>query len=209
MMLPSAEVRWLIRGEPGKPALDWFGAGEANREDQRTDEYVLFESCHTVGVKERKGKLEIKALVRAPHPVAFALDMARLLDHWLKWSFKLPPSEEFAKELDEVDRLSILKQRWLRKFETVGNGFREVPLTAFPDEGCNAELTKLEVLDIGAAPSIWWTLGFEAFGTRSLLEGYLGKSLEHVVGRRTLAVPLNKTASKSYPVWIDSLRGGM
>ena len=64
-------------------------------ERERNDDYLLLPGCDTVGVKQRQGKLEVKALVAGPSPFSLGAVVGRL-DQWVKWSFE--PSKEMFQD---------------------------------------------------------------------------------------------------------------
>ena len=108
------------------------------------------------------------------------------------------------------DEVAITKTRWLRKFDTGKYVRAEIPLDAngkptkahlLPVQGCNVELTDVQVLRQTGA---WWTLGFEAFG-----------DLDSVSANLTLTVLPEKPALVrivpsgeflSYPAWFQALK---
>ena len=83
-------------------------------EQDRTDEYLLMPDCDTVSVKQRQGRLEVKALVAGPRPFSQGRVVGRV-DQWVKWSFD--PSEAIATQFKiELDQSGpwrrVLKKRY-------------------------------------------------------------------------------------------------
>ncbi len=75
----------------------------------------------------------------------------------------------------------------------------ENPSTGYslPVQGCNAELTEVQIL---SRPGVWWTLGFEAFGNLETVP----KSLTRVLQPEKLALTniVASGAFLSYPAWL-------
>ena len=105
----SAEIRWFLQGQSQRDQLlNWFmlpgkdvkdvvvetkdyvrqpdAAPFVKLELPRPDEYLLLPECDTVSVKQRQGKLEVKALVAGPRPFSQGAVVGRV-DQWVKWSF--------------------------------------------------------------------------------------------------------------------------
>lgn len=206
MMLHSAEIRWFFPQALPAAVLGWFSTGrDPAAEGVREDDYLLFPDCDTVGVKLRQGKLEIKALLSAPRPLTLRVgqNLNGRMDQWIKWSFE----DQGLKALDPALRqsgrwLRVRKERRLRKFSATGS-LAEVPVdqTPLPSSGCNVELVRLE---IPAHPPVWFSLGFEAFGSAAGNVETLDETLHHFF---TLYGPppdrpLTGRESLSYPAWL-------
>ena len=118
----SAEIRWFLPAQDrNDQLLDWFRLPDqeivveteayvpllgvahfVKQERERVDEYLLIPDCATVGVKQRQGRLEVKALVAGPHPFSQG-EVSGRVDQWVKWSFN--PSDEIANLLEgELNR---------------------------------------------------------------------------------------------------------
>ncbi|MFI5324398.1 MAG: hypothetical protein ACHQ6U_12935, partial [Thermodesulfobacteriota bacterium] len=69
----------------------------------------------------------------------------------------------------------------------------------WPARGCNVELTEVS-LENG---DIWWTFGFEAFGTISTVEKDLRAVADLLSSRRPPVMPEGLRAS--YPAWLKTL----
>ncbi|MFZ2488659.1 MAG: hypothetical protein WAZ19_11100 [Anaerolineae bacterium] len=221
----SAELRWFLpdNGQIGA-LLHWLKLdntlpvlveGEydpkavagpfVKQERLRTDEYLLLPAKDTVGVKQRQGRLEVKALMQPPQPFAHA-DIAGLCDAWVKWSFNptKPTAQTLAGELDAAGPwAAVEKVRYLLKL-SLDSG---QPVLVTPDErpavGCNVELTTL-TLNFTTQP--WLTFGFEAFGAPDQVMGYLQAAVQHFCGMaRRSPLVLDATTSGSYPVWLAGL----
>ena len=134
----SAEVRWFLPGlDQRDEVLKWFHLQDqlalnvekeydpkaatgpfVKLELERTDEYLLLPDSDTVSVKQRQGKLEVKALVTGPRPFACGGMIGRT-EQWVKWSFE-PSDKQRSKDLEiELDLTGpwrkVVKKRYLQK----------------------------------------------------------------------------------------------
>jgi len=165
-MFPSAEVRWFWNSICPQHVHDWFfkkrlppGGGYP-----RTDIYLSQPNTAEISIKERgdASGLQVKGLVATRHSSALA-SVANHVEIWCKWSCTIPG-------LKLSDEVAIRKTRWLRQFDTSKPVATEIPLESnekpkpgysLPVEGCNVELTEVQ---IPSRSDVRWTLGFEAFG---------------------------------------------
>lgn len=221
----SAELRWFLpEQDPWDPLLQWFRLQDrlplreeglydpktaaepfVKLERKRTDEYLLLPDCDTVGVKQRQGKLEVKALVAGPRPFSLGGVVGRV-DQWVKWSFD--PSEAIAIQFEiELDQSGpwrrVVKKRYTQKISLDSVRPIAVPPDQYPEAGYNIELT---VIDVQAALRTWLTFGFEAFGPSGRVMSLLDEAVAHffaVYGPPPIA--LNGSDSLSYPAWLVKL----
>lgn len=209
-MLHSAEIRWFVPGTPAKKVLTWFEAGEAlEPEGKRIDNYLMFADCDTVGVKLRnQKKFEIKSRVSDSRPLALVgLGINGRTDQWVRWSFDSEGLTALEGELKQSGRwVQVIKDRYLRKFSADSGNVVEVPpkQEPFPDSGCNVELTLIEVQ---ADPKLWFSLGFEAFGSSGSVAKILNDTLESFFKAHG-SMPehnLSGRESMSYPTWLATL----
>lgn len=221
----SAEVRWFLPGtEKWDDLLDWFtrhgqlplihdnstipqpeAAPFVRQEQPRSDDYLLLPDCATVGVKQRQGRLEVKALVAGPRPFAQA-GVVGHTDQWVKWS--LQPSAAIALEL-EADLCQagswrqVEKQRYTQKYAAGVGGVTAVSPDTWPAAGCNVEITRLSV---AAHPPDWLTVGFEAFGPPNQIADLLAAAvIAFMAGYGLPPLPLAEENSCSYPAWLRLL----
>jgi hypothetical protein len=108
-------------------------------------------------------------------------------------------------ELNAPSTVATEKRRWLRKFDTTVPLPQEIPLNAeetpidqrpLPTLGCNVELTQVTLPN----GDIWWTFGFEAFGTIQTVENDLRAAATVLVARRPPGLEQGLLAS--YPTWL-------
>ena len=222
----SAELRWFLPEQGQRDhLLRWFRLRDqlplndeegqydqkiaaepfVKLERERTDEYLLLPDCDTVGVKQRQGKLEVKALVAGPRPFSLGGVVGRM-DQWVKWSFD--PSEPIADQLEiELDQSGpwrkVVKNRWLQKY-SFDSGLVAVSPDRRPDTGCNIELT---VINVKATVGAWLSFGFEAFGPSGRVTALLDEAVQHYFTTHGPApVRLDGRDSLSYPSWLALLR---
>jgi hypothetical protein len=224
---PSAEICWFFPGRSQWDAmLRWFARnGELalhaetvtyvhqpdavpfiKQERPRIDEYLLLPNCETVGVKQRQGRLEVKALVAGPRP--FTQDgVTGRVDEWVKWSLK--PSSSIASALETELHQSgvwcmVEKRRYTQKYAVSADRVVAVSPDAWPDAGCNIELT---LLDVEQEKESWMTFGFEAFGTSDQVAGLLVEAVACFFAAHGLPpLELAEHNSFSYPVRLVRLR---
>jgi hypothetical protein len=205
-MKPSVEVRWFFHQHLPEEVKDWFcGSKLCKEEARRTDHYLIFPGSSSVGVKVRDGrKFQVKARVTAPEP--FSLPGGTIvgrLDSWVKWSYG---DTEMSKRLADLrlgDPLwvSVIKERWLRKFQLDDRQLTEVDAENHYDRGCTIELTRVTVKD-----SHWWTLAFESFGPTPLADD-LARTAAHFLKLLPHGLALTERDSMAYPEWLDRNAG--
>jgi hypothetical protein len=221
----SAELRWFLPEQsPWDRILHWFtlqGCLPINVEGQydprtvtrpfvklerdRIDEYLLLPQCDTVGVKQRQGKLEVKALIAGPRPFSLGGVVGRV-DQWVKWSFD--PSEAMATQLEiELDQSGpwrrVVKKRYTQKISLDSVRLIAVPPDQYPEASCNIELT---VIDVQATFRTWLTFGFEAFGPSARVMALLDEAVAHFFAvHGPPPVSLDGGDSLSYPAWLAKL----
>jgi hypothetical protein len=204
-MLLSAEARWFWPSVPPHGLEDWFckahdGYCRAGGAEPRIDEYLRDATQVELGLKRRGGNpgVEVKGLVAITWGGLAVSPFEGPIELWVKWT-----SEPL--ELKPDSTVATKKVRWLRKFDTTAPCPHEIPLDSkeqrldkkpLPALGCNVELTQVS-LPSGA---IWWTLGFEAFGTIRTVENDLRAVASVLAARRPPRLEGGLMAS--YPAWL-------
>lgn len=209
-MLHSAEIRWFFEGSlPEKEHLIWFFSGQADEltsgqeEERRTDRYLVFPGCESVGVKERQRKFEIKTMRGSAETASYPGGISGRLETWVKWSYGGPAALAWVAALrsETSGWIEIAKNRWTRKYSLDSESLEEVHAKdAKPAEGCNIELTGVE-----AAGSHWWTFGLEAFGDQQNVRSNLAAVANHFLTANRPPFKLGTVGSVSYPVWMSGL----
>ena len=202
----SAELRWFFSGSFPSGVKEWFcGSKLCKEEKSRTDHYLVFPGSNSVGLKVRDGrKLQVKARVREPEP--FSLPggaVSGRLDAWVKWSHDDGDVADRLAGLRFGDPLwvSVIKERWLRKFQLDDGQLNEVDADTRHDRGCTIELTRITFKD-----SPWWSIAFESFGP-TLLPDDVARTAAHFLKLLPRGLILTERDSMSYPEWLNRLAG--
>jgi hypothetical protein len=205
-MKPSVELRWFFSGPVPSIVKDWFcGSRLCKEESIRTDHYLVFPGSNSVGLKVRDGKkLQVKARVREPEP--FSLPggvIVGRLDAWVKWSHEDTEMADRLAGLRFGDPLwvSVIKERWLRKFQLDDRQLTEVDADSEPDRGCKIELTR-----VTPPNALWWSLAFESFGPTPL-PGDVARTAAHFLKLIPDGLVLTERDSTAYPEWLNHLAG--
>ncbi len=206
-MKHTAEVRWFYRQPTPPEVKDWFcGSRLCKEEPERTDHYLVLTGSSEVGVKVRDGQeFEIKARTTAPEPLLLTTGSSvGRQDAWIKWSLD---DCEAAARLAAIGSKSsewtpVVKQRWLREFQIDPAGqVEEIDTDAEVEHGCRIELS-----EVAARGSDWWTLAFESFGATNRTE-ILEQVARHFLKVLPPGLVLRERASMAYPEWLNSLAG--
>lgn len=205
-MQVSAEIRWFWRSNPPPGLQDWFCLADAHGcpaggGGARLDEYLRDVGQIELGLKRRGGKkgVEVKGLIANAWGELMTSPFSGPIELWTKWT-------SASLELNSNSIIAVEKQRWLRKFDTTEPPPQEIPLNdrempqdgrTLPARGCNVELTQVTLPDGG----VWWTLGFEAFGTIWTVGNDLQAVATILASRRPPALKAGLPAS--YPAWLN------
>ncbi|HEX9005077.1 MAG TPA: hypothetical protein VGB07_34525 [Blastocatellia bacterium] len=204
-MQHSAEIRWFVAGALTPEVHDWFCQGQTLEPEERTDRYLVFPGCESVGVKIRDGgatgkdPFEIKALKGASETIQLPNSVSGRTDCWVKWSNSHPANQAWLEALraEPAGWLAVAKKRWVRKFALNQNVIEEVPNQQRPAEGCNVELTALE-----ADGQAWWSFAFEAFGEPDGVRGNLRSIAIRFLSSQAPLTRFTVANSGSYAVWL-------
>jgi hypothetical protein len=196
LILPSAEVRWFVRGPVDPLVAAWFESSDPppQQESPRVDHY-LDRVDESLGIKLREGKIEVKRREAIIGDLAVGGRVLGVVERWRKWSFTLDD-----RDVPRDSWIVVEKRRRLRKYAIRDGRAVAVPAGDRPAQGCNVELTELRVAD-----DSWWTLGLEAYGDESTLEDQLWLAARAVFGDD--APPLTIDDSYAYPAWLRRLAG--
>ena len=161
----TAEVRWFLKGEY-QPIEKWFLQNGKTFKNEWTevDCYLSLEGSQSLSLKIRDRNVEMK---QRTHYETFQFGNAHqgYLEHWIKWEKPLHDKSDAAQIFQ--DRLLEVKKERLLLFFPVQNNSVKFSETK-PDEGCQAELSKVKILN-----KTFTTFAFEAFGSAQNLKRYL------------------------------------
>jgi hypothetical protein len=203
-MKASVEVRWFHAGSVSADVWSWFagGAYPPLRQAPRIDRYLRLAKGKRLGIKLREGLLEVKQRTRTYGRVEFHPHAVGRVEAWRKWSFPLAGGGQTLDSLgiQTPAWIAVSKQRDLRIYR-VGPGDR---VSALPSGNWSMQGCALELCAVQAGGSLWWTLGFEAFGPKATLESNLRLVAVHVLGGRWVP-KLAEDDSFGYPAWLAML----
>lgn len=214
-MQVSAEARlWWQRGRQsdveawfdGMSAIAPGGAGSicnaTSDGDPRVDVYLYEPEQTELGVKHRAvggadERLEVKSLISVRPSVPYLGSVSL----WVKLTSK-------GLKFNRSESVATRKERRLRKYGWSGEVLSEIALgpderpiaSSLPDQGCNVEFTRVAS---DMSDEVWWTLGYEAFGTLGAVETILRTCIALTVNN-----PIPRCAeatSASYPEWLSRL----
>lgn len=198
----SAELRWFWSGEPAKEFDRWFvEAGQswpaAKPPKTRLDDYLVDPRQSALSIKKRSNApiVEIKGLITARKQTLSFAHCTASIELWAKWPIS-------ALDLSSGRVVTIEKQRRMRSFRARSAGVCEMPPTS-EEPGtdtvsvCNVELTRIS----GPDRSLWWTLGFEAFGPLEEIEDLLAATLAEMNSRTP--PPPTRGQALSYAAWLS------
>lgn len=205
-MTPSAEIRWFFRGTFPTDVKDWFcGSRLCKEEKSRTDHFLVFPGGTHTTVSLRESGLEIKARQGSPEPFVLPGGAAvGRLDTWAGWTHADRATVDHFSQLrfTETGWLSVIGERWLRRFRIDAQGLDEVDPDSRPERGALADLAQLAV-----DRKRWWTLGFESFGPTQRSDDAVAAATHFLrVLPRSLA--LGDHVALSCPEWLALVARG-
>jgi hypothetical protein len=121
----------------------------------------------------------------------------------VKWSHEDTEMADRLAGLRFSDPLwvSVIKERWLRKFQLDDQLLAEVDAESEPDRGCKIELARVTPPD-----SQWWSLAFESFGPTPL-PADVARTAAHFLRLLPHGLALTERDSMAYPEWLNRLAG--
>src|ERR1700751_4766632 len=191
-MLVSSEIRWFWQSSPPPGLEHWFRESDAHSfsagggAEVLIDRYLREAGLTELGIKLRGGNnegIEIKGLISNSIGVLSLDPFCGPIELWVKWTAK-------SLGLDSRPTIVTEKLRWSRKFDTTGPSISEIQLDskeqavngqALPERGCNVELTQVTLPE---KDELWWTFGFESFGTIRTVEEDLRAAASELLTRR-------------------------
>lgn len=165
-------MRWFTEGSLPAGIVDWFEGHEPDPEIQprRVDYYFRVVGVDSIGIKLREGKIELKQRQRQLGVIRLHERVHGILEEWSKWSFGLAESAigTLVVDLPSSGWIRAEKERAVRRYGLSDSGIHAASRGYYPVPGCAWELTEVDI-----AGSSWWSLGFEAFGSKDGLQDLL------------------------------------
>lgn len=202
-MRASLEMRWFCSGTVPKSIGQWFGSdslgGYLSPPEEREDVYLLVPNCDYLGVKLRGKTLEVKWRQAELGTMHFGNRWEGKAEKWLKWVCADTMAPVSADIIATGQWVGVKKKRSLRLYQVSAPGvLMSVPVEAPIPQGCTVEVTQLNIKG-----SAWWTLGFEAFGSESLLTENL-QTVATWASKSYQGQKLKVDDSAGYPNWLAS-----
>ncbi len=199
----TTEVRWFLRAQ--QDAVDvlerWFES--VAPEPGRLDRYVATDrDDFGVKVRDTKAKaarFETKDRLSAPTATRFAPSIAGRVERWRRVSVAVARAEATL----DGEMIHVRKQRRARQFGIMKGQVVEVAPDPPVDPCCIVEWTTIEI-EAPHAPSMLWTLGFEASGTEEIQRSCL-RAVAHELFAQVPELVLTLDASCGYPELLAGL----
>lgn len=198
-MFPSTEVRWFIKGALPEKVSAWFEFFDPEPQDPRQDYYLNTRESVKYGIKLREENIQIKTQIADLGLFAVLQDIEGQMAKYEKWSFPVTSNEEWASLIERPDVwVPVKKMRQMIRFTLEGGFPDKIEMEERVENGCEVELSTLEVID-----KAYWSLAFEAFGKTADVN--LEKTLSHIFESRSCPLSLSKERSFGYAQLIYDL----
>ncbi len=204
--LSTAEVRWILPGQPDAATARWFGRYPAGMET-REDAYLLHPVLRGLSVKLRGGCLLEVKMYEGSLGILDAAGYARgRIESWRKWSFPfgaLGPGDAGPPGWTVVHKRRRITQFRLHS----GRLTTELPLRVDIPERAGDSVCTVELTEVRSGQQTWWSLGFEAAGPVGLLRGTLqGTAALFFAQAPPGEVELDLGHCQSYADWLSRRR---
>ena len=196
----SLEVRWIFPGQLEAAVARWFARFPA-RTESREDSYLMDPQLPGLSVKVRGGgALEVKAYRGSPGILKVAGRARGRMESWQKWSFPVSPLSPGSG--DPPGWTPVRKRRRIGRFSLASGPVIASGPGPAPRPRCEVELT-----EVHTNGQDWWTLGFEATGSASLLRSELQATAALVFAHPLPGVEPGPDQSRSYAEWLGQRPG--
>ena len=197
----SLEVRWIFPGQLEAAVARWFARFPA-RTESREDSYLMDPQLPGLSVKVRGGgALEVKAYRGSPGILEVAGRARGRMESWQKWSFPVSPLSPGSG--DPPSWTPVRKRRRIGRFSLASGPVVASGPGPGPRPRCEVELT-----EVHTNGQDWWTLGFEATGSASLLRSELQATAALVFAHPLPGgVEPGPDQSRSYAEWLGQRPG--
>ena len=202
-LIRTAEIRWFLGAPLSTDAVAWFDTRtDGAPPETRTDRYLVLPSRGAVGAKLRPGVgFELKVRTGGPDPWVLGGAIEGYRESWAKWTCSDPTLVTALAASGARDPLwvEVRKSRRLCRL-SVANGV--VRPWGWDPDGSGGGHVELTAVDAGDRQDC--TLGIEAWGSETALEGTLAAVGEWLVGSEPPPFALDLHNSYSYPGWLES-----
>jgi len=198
-MLTTAELRWFYPGKLPEVVLQWFEQDQIRlaSAEEREDIYLYVPDSDFVGIKLRQGRLEIKWRKAELGDLHFGKATGKA-EKWTKWLCEDLSNECFQpNEVTGKFWVSVKKKRTQRTYKSFADQLVSVKAGDENEEGCNVELTELEV-----SGNLWWSLAFEAYSKSDRTLENLKKTASRIL-QNYHHQQLEAKDSYAYPHWLS------
>lgn len=191
-MLTTVEVRWFFQEPLPEDIQNWFQFFEPEDLSPRTDYYLNMKDSAGVGIKLREGNIQIKPKKEDVGTRMFLKNVEGNIARHEKWSFPVTSNEEWAEMIKKPEIwVPVNKIRKLIRYTLEGGFPDKTGMEEQVDEGCEVELSRVEVLD-----KPYWSLAFEAHGASA--KSNLEKTVQEIFRKNTCPISLDKEKSFGY-----------
>ncbi len=201
-MTETLELRWFFKGVIKTEILQYFRDNQIAfiEENPRTDWYLLSDKLS--GIKLRGTSLEFKRLTDTVKNYSIVPLITGNIERWTKLSLALQQNDDTAliERGSLPDWIAVEKTRSLAKYKISVDGII-VPVTI---EERPAEACALEICSIKVFHQVWWTICFEASGTKSSLQKNMEITLKQLLKQNNLPF-LKAENSFGYPQFLINL----
>jgi hypothetical protein len=202
-MFPTTEIRWFFKGEIPESVAKAYNKSSniLPYYAKRVDHYLGMPENHTMGIKLREGKIELKHLTQWIGKGKFGATISGYMNDWRKWSLALAEHPQYLSSPWKDWWIALQKERSLRLFTlNEQNGPMEISMLQNVGLGCEWELCQIYA---GKTKDPWWTIALEAFGAEPnrhyLLENTINKILPFLSQEAVVS------CSFSYPEWLQRI----
>lgn len=191
-MLSTTEVRWFFEEAFPENVQEWFEYFDPKDLPPRTDYYLNMADSAGVGIKLREGQIQIKPKKADLGTYRFLENVEGNISQYEKWSFPVTSNEEWPEMIRRPDIwIPTIKIRKLLRYTLEGGYPDKIGMEEQVSEGCEVELSKVEVVD-----RTFWSLAFEAHGSNA--QAHVEKTVNEVFRNKKCPITLVKEKSFGY-----------
>ena len=199
-MLKSTEMRWFFEGKIPINVTKILEETGLDISENRTDHYLLVQSCDNIGIKVRNSRLEIKRRRNVqPYDIS-ELNISGNIERWERWEWNDKTAcieiEQSIYRDDKNPWIKVDKKRWQKKFNV-----RDKVLLPVPSQSLYFDLA-MEITELKSNGKSWWTIGFDLFTEQD--HSFFDQLIE-IFPVLQIEVDLKKEWSYGYPRWLSQV----